>query len=168
MTCSARLPVYALISERSFRGERCWGGLELQGVCVCALHRGCRERMTVALCSSTVAPVAGFHPLMSNCPPIHWNVCAIWGMGLWQRVENLHDPRRHHHSRADGDSVGLSSFPAPPPGAAGRRSNTCRRTFGRLGGLPCCSRAIGFNWQISIALVPDLRRARSPSARWAP
>ena len=49
----------------------------------------------------------------------------------------------------------LASFPAPPPGATGP---AIQYSFaGLLGrGLQYCSRRIGFNWQISIALVPGL------------
>jgi ferrous iron transport protein B len=49
----------------------------------------------------------------------------------------------------------LASFPAPPPGAAGAAIEYSEA--GRLGhALAVLFEPIGFNWQISIALVPGL------------
>jgi ferrous iron transport protein B len=49
----------------------------------------------------------------------------------------------------------LASFPAPPPGATGRAIEYS--LAGRLGrALAVVFEPIGFNWQISIALIPGM------------
>jgi Fe2+ transport system protein B len=60
----------------------------------------------------------------------------------------------------------LSSFPLPPEGAAGPAIQYSYA--GMLGhALEVVFAPIGFNWQISIALVPAWRREKSPSGRSA-
>ena len=63
--------------------------------------------------------------------------------------------------------VPRSSFPAPPPDATGPAIQYS--IAGKIGAaLRGVFAPIGFNWQISIALVPGLAARRSRSARSAP
>jgi len=56
MTCSARLPVYALIIGACHSAATLWGGLELQGVCCLRSTRGCRERHDGGICAQHRGP----------------------------------------------------------------------------------------------------------------
>jgi len=88
-------------------------------------------------------------------PSYHWPALRNIAIGLWQRVTIF--------VRRVGGIIlvltvalwALASFPAPPPGATGAAIEYS--IAGRLGqGLALIFAPIGFNWQISIALVPGL------------
>jgi ferrous iron transport protein B len=94
-------------------------------------------------------------PLMLELPAYHWPNLRSLGIGLWQRVEIF-------LSRVGSIILALmvilwalSSFPAPPPGATGPAIQYS--VAGHIGAwLAVVFAPIGFNWQISIALVPGL------------
>jgi len=156
MTCSARLPVYALIIGAFIPQRTLWGGLELQGVVLFGLYIvGVASAMAVAFVLKRSGRGAGFQALMLELPAYHWPNLRSLGIGLWQRVEIF-------MSRVGTIILALmvilwalSSFPAPPPGAAGPPIQYS--IAGHLGAwLAVLFAPIGFNWQISIALVPGL------------
>ena len=154
MTCSARLPVYALIIGAFIPRRVLWGGLELQGVVLFALYIiGVASAMAVAFVLKRTG--AGLQSLMLELPAYHWPNFRNLAIGLWQRVEIF-------MSRVGTIILALmvilwalSSFPAPPPGATGPPIQYS--VAGHLGAwLAVLFAPIGFNWQISIALVPGL------------
>ena len=156
MTCSARLPVYALIIGAFIPRRTVWGGLELQGLVLFALYViGVASAMAVAYVLKRTGKGAGFQALMLELPAYHWPNLRNLGIGLWQRVEIF-------MSRVGTIILALmvilwalSSFPAPPPGATGPAIQYS--IAGHLGAwLAVIFKPIGFNWQISIALVPGL------------
>jgi ferrous iron transport protein B len=156
MTCSARLPVYALIIAAFIPRRSVWGGLELQGVVLFALYlAGIASAMAVAFVLKRRGKGGGFQALMLELPAYHWPNLRNLGIGLWQRVEIF-------MSRVGTIILALmvilwalSSFPAPPPGATGPAIQYS--IAGHLGAwLAVLFKPIGFNWQISIALVPGL------------
>jgi ferrous iron transport protein B len=156
MTCSARLPVYALIIGAFIPRRTVWGGLELQGVVLFALYLvGVASAMAVAFVLKRTGRGSGFQALMLELPAYHWPNLRNLGIGLWQRVEIF-------MSRVGTIILALmvilwalSSFPAPPPGATGPAIQYS--IAGHLGAwLAVLFKPIGFNWQISIALVPGL------------
>jgi ferrous iron transport protein B len=156
MTCSARLPVYALIIGAFIPQRTLWGGLQLQGVVLFALYiLGVVGAMAVAFVIKRSTAGSGFHALMLELPAYHWPNLRNLVLGLWQRVEIF-------MSRVGTIILALmvilwalSSFPAPPPGAAGPPIQYS--IAGHLGAwLAVVFAPIGFNWQISIALVPGL------------
>jgi ferrous iron transport protein B len=156
MTCSARLPVYALIIGAFIPRQVLWGGLELQGVVLFTLYvLGVAGAMAVAFVLKRTGASAGLQSLMLELPAYHWPNLRNLGIGLWQRVEIF-------MSRVGTIILALmvilwalSSFPAPPPGAAGPPIQYS--IAGHLGAwLAVLFAPIGFNWQISIALVPGL------------
>jgi len=155
MTCSARLPIYALIIGAFIPHRAVWGGLELQGIVLFALYiAGVASAMGVAYLLKHSGSATRFQALMLELPAYHWPNLRTLVMGLWQRVEIF-------LSRVGTIILALmvilwalSSFPAPPgaPGPAIRYS-----IAGHLGQwLAVLFAPIGFNWQISIALVPGL------------
>jgi ferrous iron transport protein B len=156
MTCSARLPVYALIIGAFIPRRAIWGGLELQGVVLFALYvLGVVSAMAVAFVLKRLGRRGGFQALMLELPAYHWPNLRNLAIGLWQRVEIF-------MSRVGTIILALmvilwalSSFPAPPPGASGPAIQYS--IAGHLGAwLAVLFKPIGFNWQISIALVPGL------------
>jgi ferrous iron transport protein B len=156
MTCSARLPVYALIIGAFIPRRTLWGGLELQGVVLFALYiLGVASAMAVAFVLKRSGKSSGLQALMLELPAYHWPNLRNLIIGLWQRVEIF-------MSRVGTIILALmvilwalSSFPAPPPGATGPPIQYS--IAGHIGAwLAVLFAPIGFNWQISIALVPGL------------
>jgi ferrous iron transport protein B len=156
MTCSARLPVYALIIGAFIPPREVWGGLQLQGLVLFALYViGVASAMAVAFVLKRSGGGSGFQSLMLELPAYHWPNLRNLSIGLWQRVEIF-------LSRVGTIILALmiilwalSSFPAPPPGATGPPIQYS--IAGHLGAwLAVLFKPIGFNWQISIALVPGL------------
>ncbi|HEX4151543.1 MAG TPA: ferrous iron transporter B [Steroidobacteraceae bacterium] len=156
MTCSARLPIYALVIGAFIPRRVLWGGLQLQGVVLFALYvAGVASAMAVAYVLKRAGTGARFQALMLELPAYHWPNLRNLVIGLWQRVEIF-------LSRVGTIILSLmvilwalSSFPAPPPGATGPAIQYS--IAGHLGSwLAALFAPIGFNWQISIALVPGL------------
>jgi len=156
MTCSARLPVYALIIGAFIPRRAVWGGLQLQGIVLFVLYiAGVVSAMGVAFVLKRSGSLARFQSLMLELPAYHWPNLRNLAIGLWQRVEIF-------LSRVGTIILALmvilwalSSFPAPPPGATGPAIQYS--IAGHLGAwLAVLFAPIGFNWQISIALVPGL------------
>jgi ferrous iron transport protein B len=156
MTCSARLPVYALIIGAFIPRRTLWGGLEMQGLVLFALYvAGVAGAMAVAFVLKRTGQGAGLQSLMLELPAYHWPNLRNLVLGLWQRVEIF-------LSRVGTIILSLmvllwalSSYPAPPPGATGPAIQYS--IAGHLGAwLAVLFKPIGFNWQISIALVPGL------------
>jgi ferrous iron transport protein B len=156
MTCSARLPVYALIIGAFIPRRTLWGGLQLQGVVLFVLYlAGVAGAMAVAYVLKRAGGAGRFQALMLELPAYHWPNLRNLAIGLWQRVEIF-------LSRVGTIILALmvilwalSSFPAPPPGATGPAIQYS--IAGHLGSwLAVIFKPIGFNWQISIALVPGL------------
>jgi ferrous iron transport protein B len=157
MTCSARLPVYALIIAAFIPQQKVWGPIQLQGLVLFALYvAGVAGAMAVAfVLKHTTSMRSRFQPLMLELPAYHWPHLRNLTIGLWQRVQIF-------LSRVGTIILALmvilwalSSFPAPPPDATGPAIQYS--IAGKIGeALAVIFAPLGFNWQISIALVPGL------------
>jgi len=155
MTCSARLPVYALLIG-AFIPAAAAGPFNLQGLVLFALYAaGVLSALGVAWFMKHFAGKQNHHPLMLELPDYQWPDPRSLLVGLWDRA-------RIFLRRVGGVILSLmiilwflSSYPAPPPDATGP---AIEYSFaGMLGGaLHTIFAPIGFNWQISIALVPGL------------
>ena len=156
MTCSARLPVYALIIGAFIPAKTVAGIFNLQGVVLFALYfAGIFSAMAVAWVFKLWQGKAAHHPLLLELPSYHWPNPRNLAIGLWERVWIFLN------------RVGtiiltlmillwfLSTFPAPPEGAIGP---AIQYSFAGIIGhaLEVVFAPIGFNWQISIALIPGL------------
>ncbi len=156
MTCSARLPVYALLIG-AFIPNRDVAGFELQGLVLFGLYVvGIVGAMAVAWVLKRFTSTGRLvRPLMMELPSYHWPHPRSIAIGLWQRAMIF-------IKRVGGIILVLtlalwllSSFPAPPEGATGAPIQYS--IAGWLGaGLARIFEPIGFNWQISLALVPGL------------
>jgi ferrous iron transport protein B len=156
MTCSARLPVYALIIAAFVPQQTVWGPVQLQGLVLFALYiAGVASAMAVAFVLKRTTMRSRFQPLMLELPAYHWPHLRNLAIGLWQRIEIF--------LTRVGTIIlalmillwALSSFPAPPPDATGPAIQYS--IAGKIGAaLAVVFAPLGFNWQISIALVPGL------------
>ncbi|HEU4652526.1 MAG TPA: ferrous iron transporter B [Steroidobacteraceae bacterium] len=155
MTCSARIPVYALIIGAFIPQQKVWGVFELQGVVLFTLYvAGVLSALGVAYFLKLMSG-RRFQPLMLELPTYHWPHGRSIAIGLWQRVTIF--------LVRVGTIIlslmvllwALSSYPAPPADATGPAIQYS--IAGRLGAaLAHVFAPIGFNWQISLALVPGL------------
>lgn len=156
MTCSARLPVYALLIA-AFIPERSVAGIfNLQGLVMFALYAGgIVSAMAVAAVFKLWRGNARPTPLIMELPAYRVPSLRQLGMGLHERAVIF-------LKRVGGIILALtvilwflSTFPAPPEGAVGPAIQYS--LAGRLGqALQTVFAPIGFNWQIAIALVPGL------------
>jgi len=156
MTCSARLPVYALLVGAFIPKREVWGTFELQGLVLFALYMaGIAGALAVAWVLKRFTARGQVRTLMMELPAYHSPRLRNIVIGLWQRVTIF--------LKRVGTIIllltiamwCLASFPAPPAGATGP---AIEYSFaGMLGrALAVLFEPIGFNWQISIALVPGL------------
>ncbi|HQX46453.1 MAG TPA: ferrous iron transporter B [Steroidobacteraceae bacterium] len=155
MTCSARLPVYALLIA-AFIPARAVGPFNLQGLVLFTLYfAGVLAALGVAWVMKRFLSKRTYHPLLLELPDYQWPDLRSLAMGLWDRV-------RIFMRRVGGIILSLmivlwflSSYPAAPPGATGP---AIEYSFaGMLGrALHVVFAPIGFNWQIAVALVPGL------------
>jgi len=156
MTCSARLPVYALLIGAFIPERDVWGGLSLQGLVLFALYfAGIILALAVAWVLKRLTASGEVRQLMMELPTYHWPALRNIAIGLWQRMWIF-------LSRVGGIILTLtvllwllSTFPGAPEGATGPAIEYSYA--GQLGSLlAVVFEPIGFNWQISIALVPGL------------
>ncbi len=156
MTCSARLPVYALLIAAFIPESEVAGLFNLQGLVLFALYLGgILSAMAVAAVARLARRSAGVAPLLMELPSYRWPSPRNLALGLWERAGIF-------LRRVGGIILAvtvllwfLSTYPAPPDGATGA---AIEYSFaGRLGALlEIIFAPIGFNWQISIALVPGM------------
>ena len=157
MTCSARLPVYALLISAFIPERKLWAGLDLQGLVLFLLYvAGIAGAMAVAwLLKRFTSEKFQLNALMMELPSYHLPRLGNLAIGIWQRAEIF--------LRRVGGIIlimtvclwALSSFPLPPDNATG--SPIQYSIAGMMGqALAVVFEPIGFNWQISIALVPGM------------
>lgn len=155
MTCSARLPVYALLIAAFIPRHSIGGVLNQQGLVLFALY------MVAILSALGVAwimkrgGVHEEHPLLMELPAYRWPSLRNVALGLWQRAVIF-------LSRVGSIIVtlsvllwALSSFPSPPAGATGPAIDYSLAGWIRHIMLPVFA-PLGFTWQICVALIPGL------------
>jgi ferrous iron transport protein B len=155
MTCSARLPVYALLIG-AFIPQKSVGLFNLRGLVLFALYAaGVLSAMGVAFALKRTVMRGEDRPLLLELPEYRLPHLRNLLLGLWERV-------RIFVGRVGTIILALmvvlwflASFPTPPAGATGPAIQySIAGVLGR--GLEYIFAPIGFNWQISIALVPGL------------
>ena len=158
MTCSARLPVYTLLIG-AFVPETKIGWFNLRGLTLFGLYMaGVVSAMIVAWVFKRLWAKDSYQPLMLELPPYRLPNLRNLGLGLWERA-------RIFIRRVGGIIFALmvllwflSTYPSPPAGWDPSQGPAIQYSFaGMLGhALQVVFAPIGFNWQISIALVPGL------------
>ncbi len=154
MTCSARLPVYALIIAAFIPNRALLGILNLQGLVLFILYlAGILSAMLVAWVMKPRGKT--HHALLLELPDYRWPNLHNLALGLWERI-------RIFTTRVGTIILALmillwflSSFPGAPEHAS--HPAIYYSIAGLLGrGLEMIFAPIGFNWQICIALVPGM------------
>jgi ferrous iron transport protein B len=155
MTCSARLPVYALLIG-AFVPATHVGPFNVRGLTLFGLYvAGVVAAMAVAWVLKRAWTKRRYQPLMLELPPYRMPSARNVVLGLWERAGIF--------VRRVGTIIFtlmvvlwfLSSFPSPPAEATGPAIQySVAGMIGRA--LEHVFAPIGFNWQISIALVPGL------------
>ena len=156
MTCSARLPVYALLIAAFIPVRTVWGIFSLQGLVMFALYMGgIVSAMAVAAVLKIWRGQVRPTPLLMELPPYRWPSPRNLARGLYERATIF--------LRRVGSIIlaltvllwFLSSYPAAPDGAVGA---AIQYSFaGRLGrALEVVFAPLGFPWQIAVALVPGM------------
>ena len=156
MTCSARLPVYALLIAAFVPEQTVWGFLNLQGLVLFALYMaGILSALIVAYILKFFNKDKHQHMLLMELPSYRFpDLKSIW-IGLLDRAKIF-------MKRVGGIIFALSillwflcTFPQPPADAtlpaidyslAGMIGHVMQPIFAPL----------GFNWQICIALIPAM------------
>jgi ferrous iron transport protein B len=156
MTCSARLPVYALVIAAFIPNRQLGIGINLQGLVLFILYAaGIVSAMAVAWFFKRSVKAKGQHPLMMELPAYHWPHLQNLVLGLWERAKIF--------LMRVGTIIltlmilvwFLSSFPGAPEGAT--HPPIYYSVAGMLGrALAVIFEPIGFGWQICIALVPGM------------
>ncbi|MEG0343888.1 MAG: ferrous iron transporter B [Acinetobacter sp.] len=156
MTCSARLPVYALLIAAFIPEKMVWGIFNLQGLVLFGLYMsGIVSALLVATVLKFLQKDKSQHALLMELPSYRIpDIQSVW-IGLLDRAKIF-------LKRVGGIIFALSillwflcTFPQPPEGAtlpaidysfAGMLGHLMQPIFAPL----------GFNWQICIALIPAM------------
>jgi ferrous iron transport protein B len=156
MTCSARLPVYALLIGAFVPHRQVLGIFNLQGLVLFALYfAGIVSAMAVAWAFKHLRRNGAPAPLLMELPNYRVPSVRNLARGLAERASIF-------IKRVGSIILALmivvwfiSSFPAPPAGATGPAIQySIAGMVGRA--LEPVFHPIGFNWQICIALIPGM------------
>src|SRR5262245_61681281 len=157
MTCSARIPVYTLIISAFIPATQIGGWISLQGLVMFGLY-------AIGIASALGVSFVANHffwrdnatpPFMLELPDYKLPSLRSVAIGLYTRA-------RMFLQRAGTTIFAmmvmiwfLASFPRPPDGAEGPAINYSLAAM--IGSLlePLLS-PVGFNWQISVALIPGM------------
>jgi ferrous iron transport protein B len=157
MTCSARIPVYTLIIGAFIPAKLIWGWASLQGLVMFGLYTA---GIFSALGVSFVAKYLFWRvdpspPFMLEMPDYKLPRLKSVLLGLYTRA--------HMFLKRAGTTIFsmmvvvwfLASFPRPPAGASGPAIGySLAAMIGRV--LHPLLAPVGFNWQISVALIPGM------------
>ncbi|MDQ3159920.1 MAG: ferrous iron transporter B [Pseudomonadota bacterium] len=149
MTCSARLPVYALLIG-AFIPARDVGWFNLQGLVLFGLYAaGILSALAVAWMMKKWRRDKSEHPLLLELPSYRMPHVRDLAIGLWERAMIF-------LKRVGGIILALTIllwFLLNIPAGVGIENSLAGR-LGRM--LEVVFQPIGFDWRISIALVPTM------------
>lgn len=156
MTCSARLPVYALLIGAFIPARTVWGPIGLQGLVLFGLYvAGIASALVVSFVMKRWRRDTSEHALLLELPSYRVPHPRDLAIGLYERGMIF-------LKRVGGIIFALTvllwvllNVPAPPPEATMPAIDYS--LAGRIGhALAVVFAPLGFNWQICIALIPGL------------
>jgi ferrous iron transport protein B len=156
MTCSARLPVYALLIGAFVPQKQVWGIFNQQGLVLFGLYAaGIFSALLVSWMMKRWRSDKGEHALLLELPSYRLPHPRDLLIGLWERAMIF-------LKRVGGIILALTillwfllSFPAAPTDAVGPAIDYS--FAGRIGhAMAVFFAPLGFNWQICIALIPGM------------
>jgi ferrous iron transport protein B len=157
MTCSARIPVYTLIISAFIPQRLLWGWVSLQGLVMFALYAA------GILSALAVSFVAKRYFLYENhTPPFMLELPAYKLPSVRSVMIGLYTRAKMFLQRAGTTIFSmmvliwfLASFPRPPEGAEGPAIDYSLAAM--IGGaMQPILAPVGFNWQVSVALIPGM------------
>ncbi|CCW16861.1 Ferrous iron transport protein B [Sphingobium indicum BiD32] len=156
MTCSARLPVYAVIIGAFIPARDIGPGIGLQGfVLFCLYVAGIIGAMLVALILRLTVTKGASGGFLMEMPKYQWPRPQDILLGLWQRAIIFLKRAGTIIFTSTVILWVLLSYPKPPEGSA--VSQVDYSIAGRIaGGLNVVLEPIGFNRDISLALIPAM------------
>jgi ferrous iron transport protein B len=156
MTCSARLPVYTLIIGALIPNQTVWGFASLQGLVMFGLYAtGLISGLVVAFVIRKLFWRTASEPFMMEMPTYKMPDARNVLLNLWQRVVIFMNRAGRIILPLMVLVWVLSTFPYPPEGATGPAIDYS--FAGMIGhAIEPLLAPIGFNWQMSIALVPGM------------
>jgi len=156
MTCSARLPVYTIIIGAFIPNRLIGGWVGLQGLVLFGLYvLGILGAFVAALVLRRTVTKGASSGFMMEMPKYQWPQWRDVTIGLWSRVEIF--------LKRAGTTIALTtvvlwallSYPKPPEGSP--VSQVDYSIAGRIAnGLEVIVRPIGFNRDITLALIPAM------------
>lgn len=156
MTCSARIPVYTLIIGAFIPNTQVWGLFSLQGLVMFGLYAaGILSALIVSFVTRRVFWRSTVEPFLMELPTYKLPEPKSVLRNLWLRAKMF-------INRAGRIILPmmiliwvLSTFPYPPEGAIGPAIDY---SFAGMIGhfIQPVLAPIGFNWQMSIALIPGM------------
>ncbi len=157
MTCSARIPVYTLLISAFVPDHSIWGVINLQGLVMFGLYAaGIFSALAVSLAAKLIMwrhqPPS---PFMLELPDYKLPRLKSVAIGIYTRAMNFLE-------RAGTTIFAmmvliwfLASFPQPPEGASDPAiAYSLAASIGHF--IEPVLAPLGFNWQISVALVPGM------------
>ncbi len=156
MTCSARWPVYTLLVSAFIPQKVFWGVVNLQGLVLFALLiTGIISALAVSWIMKLTRKDRSEYPLMMELPSYRLPNARNLAVGLAERARIFLRRITGVIFTANAVLWVLTTFPRPPAGAAGAAINYS--VAGMIGHVmqPVFA-AIGFNWQICVALIPGM------------
>lgn len=156
MTCSARLPVYALLISAFIPVQTVWGLFNLQGLVLFSLYfGGIISALIVATVMKRFRTNQSEHALLMELPSYRLPSWRSVGIGLYERASIF-------IKRVGGIIFALivilwflAYFPQPPAGGA--LPSIDYSFAGQLGhAIAPIFAPIGFTWEICIALIPGM------------
>jgi ferrous iron transport protein B len=157
MTCSARIPVYTLIISAFVPATHLWGWVSLQGLVMFVLYAaGIMSALGVSFVAKHFFLRENYTPpFMLELPAYKLPNIRSVAIGLYTRAKMF--------LQRAGTTIFsmmvliwfLASFPRPPEGAEGPAINFSLAAM--IGdALQPVLAPVGFNWQISVALIPGM------------
>ena len=156
MTCSARLPVYALLIGAFIPEKTVWGMFNQQGLVLFGLYvAGIASALIMSWTMKKFRRDKGEHPLLLELPSYRLPNPRDLAVGLWERAVIF-------LKRVGGIILALTillwfllSFPGAPANATLPAIDYSYA--GQLGhAMAVIFAPLGFNWQICIALIPGM------------
>lgn len=154
MTCSARLPVYAIIISAFIPARAVLPGVGLQGLVLFGLYvTGIVGAFVAALVLRRTVTQGSSSGFLMEMPKYQWPRLRDIALGLWQRAWIFLKRAGTIIALTTVVLWALASFPKAPSG----QSQVDYSIAGRIGdGIEVVVEPIGFNRDISLALLPTM------------
>jgi ferrous iron transport protein B len=154
MTCSARLPVYTLIIAAFIPNTRVVAGVGLQGLVMFGLYvTGIAGAMLAALVLRRGILKGGGGGFMMELPKYQWPLLKDVALGLLQRIQIF---LKRAGTIILGTTIILWALASIPQAKPGEKQSEVSVAGHIADGIEAVVSPIGFNHEISLALLPAM------------